>query len=895
MRRAFRLVVSLFAVASASVACASGGTPEAALDLATRTLAYVERSEARPAFTSELAGLAARLPQARGAEGRAALERDIRALRRRILFSHPDLSFDRLLACQRTLPYSCNAHMVDQYPGRYARPGPGIVVIEDWKRSPRKVEPLKGKLPPGTVLNPDLHWDGDRVLFAFCDVTAARPRAAEGVVVPTLAEMAKRGKSACGDVVRERDPQNPCFADQAKGYDVNPTAHLRYFIWEAAVDGSWVRPLTGTPRDPLETWGGRQTVLVEDVDPCYLPDGGFAFTSTRGQGFGRCHWGRYAPSFLLYRADGDGSNIRQLSYGEANEWEPSVLNDGRLVYTRWDYINRNEMWLQSLWTMNPDGTGTAHFYGNYTRHPCIQTEARAIPGSHVVIATAAAHHFITAGSLITIDTHKGEDGPEPLTRVTPEIPWPESEKWDLPGCYANPFPINDTLVLASFSPDKVEWKGKNGEYHGSWPRNNAFGIWLVDTLGGRELIYQDASVGTFSPMPLRKRPGPPVIPSRLPPRGEASDSGVCYVQNVYDCREPLEKGSVKYLRLNQILNQPSAEKAVRSSVFTELPRRPLGVVPVAPDGSATFRMPSGMPIQLQALDADGMAVMTMRSFIYAHGGEVIGCAGCHENKTQSVPPQMAKARDVAVPQPVPVLDYPGGFSFMRTVQPVLDHHCIRCHGLGDLAEKCPNLIGPAAYGELIKRKMVRQAEWYKETDASKPKDYFAVVSPLTALLKKGHEGVVLSKADWDALIGWMDLNAPQYGDYGFNREEQREIDPDGERRLRDALAERYGKTVASQPFHALVNVGAPEKSRVLLMALPEKAGGWGHVEDGFRDTDDRAYRKLLQLVKQAIKPLAYHDLCGTCGRGTECVCQSCWVWMGHFNEPAAEARVTDAR
>ncbi len=889
MRHAFRRVVFVVAVAGALVARSSGGTAEEALGLAARTLAYVERSAARPELSAELAGLAAQLPQAQGGDGRAALEKEIRALRRRILFSHPDLAFERLLACQRTLPYSCNAHMVDQYPGRYARPGPGLVVIENWKESPRKVEPLKGKLPAGSVLSPDLHWGGDRVLFAFCDVTAARPPAAEGVVVPTLAEMAKRGKSECGNAVRALDPQNPCFADAAKGYDVNPTAHLRYFVWEAAVDGSWVRQLTGTPRDPLETWCGRQTALVEDVDPCYLPDGGFAFTSTRCQGFGRCHWGRYAPSFLLYRADGDGSNIRQLSYGESNEWEPSVLNDGRLVYTRWDCVNRNEMWLQSLWTTNPDGTGTAHFYGNNTRHHCIQTEARAIPGTHVVIATAAAHHFITAGSLIAIDTHTGEDGPAPLTRVTPEVAWPESEKWDLPGCYANPFPLNDTLFLAAFSPDKVEWRGANGECHGSWPRASAFGVWLVDTLGGRELIYQDSAIGTFSPMPLRKRPRPPVIPSRLPPRGDAPDSGVCDVQNVYDCREPLEKGSVKFLRLNQILGQPTAEKAVRSSVFTELPKRPLGVVPVAADGSATFRIPAGMPIQLQALDADGQAVMTMRSFIYAHGGERVGCAGCHENKTRSVPPQVAKARDVAVPRPAPALDYAGGFSFMRTVQPVLDHHCIRCHGLGDMAETCPKLIGPAAYGELIKRKMVRQAEWYKESDASRPKDYFAVVSPLTALLRKGHEGVVLSKADWEALIVWMDLNAPQYGDYGFNREEQREADPAGERRLRAAVEARYGKSVAAQPFHALVNVGAPEKSRVLLMALPESAGGWGHEEDGFAGTDDPTYRALLTLVRQAIKPAAFQDVCGTCGRGPACVCQSCWVWMGRFNAPAGEA------
>ena len=321
--------------------CTFADTAEDALALAQRTLAYVEKTEKRPAMSEALAALAQRVPQTVDAAGRAALETEIRALRRQILFSHPDLNFERLLASQRGLPYSHATHMVDQYLGRYSHPGPGLVVLENWKAAPKKTEILKGKLPEGTVFNPDLHWDGDRVLFAFCDHTAQRSGAAKDVVVPTALGYANKGQ--VGDSVFRVDPENPCFnfrEKDKKDYDPNPTAHRRYLIWEAAVDGSWVRQLTGTPQDRMETWEGRQSVLVEDVDPCYLPDGGFAFSSTRCQGYGRCHGARYAPSLMIYRADGDGSNVRQLSYGEANEWEPAVLNDGRLAYTRWDYISR---------------------------------------------------------------------------------------------------------------------------------------------------------------------------------------------------------------------------------------------------------------------------------------------------------------------------------------------------------------------------------------------------------------------------------------------------------------------------------------------------------------------------------------------------------------------------
>ena len=881
------------------LACgAFADTAEDALALAQRTLAYVERSAPRPEMQKNLAELAQRLPQTQEAAARSALEKEIRALRRRIIFSHPALNFDRLLAAQRGIPYTSAPHMVDQYTGRLSRPGPGLVVIEDWKGSPRKTEPLKGKLPLGTVLNPDLHWDGDRVIFAFCDHTAKRPAAAEGVVVPTVQPGITRGENA--DIIRKLDPENPGFKDGAKDYDPNPIAHLRYYIWEAALDGSWVRQLTGTPKDPMETWDGRQSVLIEDADPCYLPDGGFAFNSTRCQSYGRCHWGRYTPAFLIYRADKDGSNIRQLSYGEANEWEPAVLNDGRIAYTRWDYINRNAVWYQSLWTMKPDGTGTAHFYGNYTMHPGVQTEVQPIPGTHVVVATAAAHHYLTAGSLITIDTHKGEDGPEPLTRVTPEVPWPESEGWNLPGCYTAPRPVNDTLFFASFSAEP--WGGAS--QYGAWPSNKAFGIWLVDTLGGRELIYQDPEIGTFNPIPVLKQPRPPVIPSVLPPAAQAPDSGVCYVENVYDCREPLESGSIKYLRVNELMNQPAAKKPNRNAGRdVDIYKRPLGVVPVAADGSAAFRIPAGRPIQLQALNAEGMAVFTMRSFIYAHKGEVLGCAGCHEDKMRSRPPQeLAKKREIADPRPMPVLGYEGGFSFVRTVQPVFDRNCIRCHGLTPAGKdgKAPmSLIGIQASQNLVERKLVSWAESFFETGASKTNDYFAIASRLTAVLKKGHNDVKLTKDEWDALIVWMDLNVAQFSDgvYEFNRAEQRQPDTEGEKRLRAAIEARFGKEIAAQPFPALVNVGAPEKSRILLAALPSDKGGWGQLEKGFAGADDPDYQALLALVQASIAPQAYHDFCGTCGRGKACVCNSCWVWMGHFNEPSPEAvkRQTAAR
>lgn len=790
-----------------------------ALDLARRTYAYVARSldaKTLKPYARELASNAAWLASASNAPSayREGIACAIRDLRRRILFLHPDLQFDKIIAVQRGIPYTWDLHMVDQYLGRFSRPGPGLVVLENWKGTPRKRLLLPGKLPAGTVLNPDLHWDGDRLLFAFCDHTA-RP--------PAGFDPEKYGfhrDATPNPWVSANDPTHPIYAGNKGGFDKTAEAklaHRRFFIWECAADGSWVRQLTGTANDPMETRDGRQTALVEDVDPCYLPDGGFVFTSTRCQNFGRCHWGRYTPSFLLYRADLDAAGaraIRPLSFGEANEWEPAVLNDGRIAFTRWDYVNRNAVWHQSLWTIKPDGTGVAHLYGNYSERVCVGTEIQPMPASPVCVATASAHHSITEGSLFLLDPRLGEDGDKPIARLTPECPFPESEGWKLPVTYCNPRPINDTLFICSRSSEPMSFpKGHPRRHAGScgasWPKPAAFGIWIVDRLGGRELIYQDPEISTFNPLPLVKRPKPPALASQLPPADQAPPWGLCYVENVYDSRVDLPKGAIKALRINRLVNMPACRRdTLHQGRDLELYKEYLGEVPVAEDGSAAFRIPAGEPIQLQALDGSGMAIFTMRSFIHAQKGEVQGCVGCHEQKAQV-------ARTVAAPTGRKIHDpvrrvelgYAGAFSYLRSVAPIFEKHCVRCHTGGE--GKPVSLSGLEAQRMLVAKKHVSFASSYNETHYSKPYDYFAAASPLTKRLKAGHGNVSLSAEEWHKLILWMDFNVPEFshgGGYGWNRIETAGPNP---------------------PFK---------------------------------------------------------DIAGTCGRGTNCVCRSCWVRVGGYNK-----------
>jgi hypothetical protein len=816
------------------------------LKLAEKTLEFVQRSVPRPVFATAIQEAWKQLDQI-STTGNAADARRLFAqavdLRRRIIFSHPLLDFDQLLFTKRPTPVLSAPG--DNYYGMNNGSGPGLVRLDNWKgESPLETHLLEDQLPPGCAMHPDLSVDGTRVVFSFADHTVPR--------------------------------------------------ELRQFLlYEIGIDGSALRQLTGTPADPMLGAGGRMTVMCEDYDPCYLPDGGIAFISTRNQGGVRCHYGgRYCPTYLLYRCDANGSNIRQISFGEANEWDPVVLHDGRILWTRWDYINRPVIPTLGLWTIHPDGTSASHFFGNYTSNPCRICQARPIPDSHKVIATTAGHHTIHAGSLILIDRNVDEDGLSAISRLTPDANFPETEPHS-PVSYSTPFPLSEDLFLASYCPDPYP-----GLMH-YLPRRNGYGVYLIDTLGGRELIHRDPDTSCFAPIPVQPRQLPPVLSAldEITTHSNRSQTGTFVLQDVYQSTQGIQRGEIRWLRVNELIPQPTQRVPCSSRVNFEVLKRVVGTVPVDASGSVAFEAPAGVPLQFQALDENGMAIMTMRTFTHLQPGETASCVGCHEPRS-STPhdqgflhaPQVLKLRPPAGPR------YPGGLSFAKTVQPVLDRYCIECHGLrevaGDIdlvgtmdasdqniAESYHRLLSSVSYESLTRdAQRVSIAQYGAETWYSQPRDYFAHGGTLAQLLLAKHEGVELDTDSFQRIVDWLDLNAQLYGTYSWNKDEWRGSDPAGEQRLRQYIQQTLGAQFADQPFAALVNVGLPTESRILKAPLAVKAGGWGQIAvGGWESTTDPGYQHMLRLVRDAIQPLPFHDVAGTCGRDDDCRCLSCWV------------------
>lgn len=512
---------------------------------------------------------------------------------------------------------------------------------------------------------------------------------------------------------------------------------------------------------------------VDNYDACYLPDGRIIFCSTA------CFTGVPCVNGVshvcnLYLKENDGA-IRQLTIEQDHDWCPTVMNNGRVMYLRWEYTDLPHCYSRILFHMNPDGTNQSELYGSGSYWPVTMFYARPIPNDPTkFVAIAGGHHDQPrVGDLVLFDpgiSRREAEGaiqriPGYGKKVQPVIcDLPINQVWPK---FTHPFPISDTLFLAS----RQEHAG------GAWE------IVLLDIYDNVTVLASDESAGLLEPIPLCPTEKPPVIPDRINPSSQTAD---VFIADVYSGKglAGVDRGTIKSIRVISYQFAYQGMGAEPYSVGLDGPWDPkniLGTVPVNEDGSASFRIPAMTPVAFQMLDQDGKAVQLMRSWITAMPGESISCIGCHEdqNQTGSTNPRSVASKSPAV-DITPFYGPARGFSFRREIQPILDHYCVDCHGIGEALPDFRDgaefplqkneiginiyaLFSPSYYNL---RRFVRTPTKESQMPTLRPFEFYADSTRLVQLLQNGHYDVELDKQSWDRLLTWIDLNAPFHGNWG---------------------------------------------------------------------------------------------------------------------------------
>ncbi|MCP4642713.1 MAG: formylglycine-generating enzyme family protein [bacterium] len=509
---------------------------------------------------------------------------------------------------------------------------------------------------------------------------------------------------------------------------------------------------------------------VHNYDACYLPDERLIFTSTAPFVGVPCVGGRSKVANLYLRDH--GGRIRRLTNDQDHNWCPAVLNNGRVLYQRWEYTDIAHTFTRLLFHANPDGSRQMEFYGSNSYWPTAMFYARPVPNHPTkVVAVIGGHHDAPRqGELVVFDPALGRqeaDGavqriPGYGKKIQPVIldglihaSWPR---------FLHPYPLSEKYFLVSCKPTKPD----------SW------GVYLVDVFDNFVLLHQEPGWAMLEPTPWRKTKRQPVVADVADP--EQTEATVL-LTDVYrgPGLEGVPRGAVKSLRLSSYNFAFQGVGAEPFRVGLDGPwdvRRILGTVPVEADGSASFRVPSCTPITVQPLDADGKALALMRSWFTGMPGEVVSCVGCHEKQNMTVPADatpLAARRDPSVIKPW--YGPARGFSFAREVQPVLDAYCVECHHGEPLADgrttfdltAKPAAKQASAFQMLFSPSYMALRRWVHtptlESDAHMlpPRDFHADTSTLVQVLRDGHHGVRLSDEAWDRLITWIDLNAPFHG------------------------------------------------------------------------------------------------------------------------------------
>jgi len=601
-----------------------------------------------------------------------------------------------------------------------------------------------------------------------------------------------------------------------------------FHLYEINVDGSGLKQLTDGPDD--------------DIEPTYCPDGSIVFCSSRCRRFVNCWYTRVAT---LYRCDADGQNVRMLSSNVDHDNTPWVLPDGRILYMRWEYVDRSQVHFHHLWTMNPDGTGQMVYFGN--QHGGVaMLDAKPIPGTNKVVASFSPGHGRPEhfGFVSVVDPRRGPDFQPFARNLTRGSNWKD------------PYALSEDCFLVA----------------------SARGIHVMDGAGKDELIYRlppsQRQMQCHEPRPLRARSREPVIPPRT---NLAATTSRLILEDIYRGRNMtgVKRGEIKKLLVLEQVPKPvnfsgGMEPLSIGGTFTLA--QIVGTMPVEPDGSAQMELPALRSLFFVALDENDRPVKRMHSFVTLQPGETTSCVGCHEQRIGAPHPMGA---DLAAlrrrPSPVePISDVPQMFDFPRDVQPILDRHCVECHN-PDRREGRVDLTGDKtarytiSYWTMQTRGLVSDAR--NEPRGNRPPhSYGSAASRLMTLVDGSHYDAKLSDHERKMVRLWIETSATYPGTYaslGCGHYPVRLpygpiVERCGACHVRPGAARQGPRTALHFPggwgnqLEPLMNLSRPEKSYLLRAPLAKQSGGLALCKETvFADTDDPLYRQMLSAIQDA--------------------------------------------
>ena len=414
-------------------------------------------------------------------------------------------------------------------------------------------------------------------------------------------------------------------------------------LYEISIDGEGLRQLTS------DKW--------DDIEATYLPDGGIAFCSNRCKRWVPCYVTQVAT---IYRCDGDGSNIRPLSANVEHDNHPWMLDDGRIIYTRWEYSDRSIMHYHGLWSMNPDGTKQTILYGNQLPGG-VYIDAKPLGGSQKVVCIFSPEHGRTehAGDLVIVDPECGPDNADGKTTIAE-------------GNYRDPYPLSETEFLVA--------EGSR--------------LLIIDIDGKEKTIYRvseelaEEDVWVHEPRLVMGRKKEHVIPHTV---DLSKDTGFIVVMDIYFGRnmQGVEKGAIKKLLVLEHLPIPTGFSGGMEPITyggTYFINRILGTIPVESDGSVYAEVPANRPLQFVALDENDFSVKRMQSFMTVMPAETYSCVGCHEDRNMTASNKPAITGNQRPPDKItPIADMPQTFDYLRDIQPIWDKHCLGCHDVDNRA------------------------------------------------------------------------------------------------------------------------------------------------------------------------------------------------------------------